>query len=70
MTFFAKYLPITESILFTRLFIFKAPLKYWVSGHTHLSVKQKIGDGYAISNCMGYPKQKTIYNEKAYIDFE
>ena len=34
-----------------------SPIKYWISGHTHISKRVEINGTICISNCMGYPGQ-------------
>ncbi len=50
--------------------LIKYPVKYWISGHTHKSMKIEINNIPCISNCMGYPGEfDLIYDPKAYIEF-
>lgn len=45
------------------------PVKYWISGHTHVSKKVVINNTTCLSNCWGYPQQKgTGYDANAYIE--
>lgn len=41
----------------------------WISGHTHSCMKQYINGIPSISNCWGYPGQKTNKNPNLYIEF-
>ena len=38
-------------------YLFKNPVKAWVSGHTHSSKNILINDIPSVSNCYGYPGQ-------------
>ena len=50
--------------------LFRGPVRAWISGHTHVSVKVEINGRIAASNCMGYPGQKVQnYDTSAYIEF-
>jgi len=51
--------------------LFRGPVKYWISGHTHACFKNTINGRIAVSNCMGYPGQKVKnYNPSAYLEFQ
>ena len=47
------------------------PIKYWISGHTHVSKEVNINETRCLSNCMGYPFQnKTGYDISKHITFK
>ena len=50
--------------------LFKPPMSYWISGHTHICQNIAINDIPSISNCMGYPDEKVEgYDNNKYITF-
>ncbi len=47
------------------------PIKYWISGHTHVSKQVTINETTCLSNCMGYPGQKgTNFDPTKFIVFK
>lgn len=40
---------------------FKKPITHWISGHTHLCKHIQINGVECISNCYGYPNEKTDF---------
>ena len=48
-----------------------SPIKYWISGHTHVSKEMMINETTTcLSNCMGYPGQKgTNYDPTKFVEF-
>ena len=50
--------------------LIKKPIKFWISGHTHDSMKCTINETICLSNCMGYRDQKVCdFNSHAYVEF-
>lgn len=50
-------------------YLFKSPVKLWVSGHTHYSKDIEINGIRSVSNCFGYPTQlpkHTLYNKNSH----
>lgn len=47
--------------------LFKPPVIAWISGHTHECVDVRINGIQSVSNCFGYPGQKTNVDVKKYI---
>jgi hypothetical protein len=43
--------------------LFVPPLVGWISGHTHNSTQQTIGEIPCVSNCFGYPFQDKVYTK-------
>lgn len=50
-------------------YLFKSPVICWISGHTHNCIDEKINDIPCLSNCYGYPGQKTGVNIQKYFEF-
>ncbi len=49
--------------------LFKAPVVCWISGHTHKCITATINEIPSMSNCFGYPNQKTGVDLTKYFVF-
>ncbi len=50
-------------------YLFRPPVVCWISGHTHECLDKSINGVPCLSNCYGYPGQKTGVNKQKYIVF-
>jgi len=50
-------------------YLFKTPVVCWISGHTHECLDNSVNDIPCLSNCYGYPGQKTGVDVHKYFKF-
>lgn len=49
--------------------LFRSPVTLWVSGHTHSCISTEVNGIKSLSNCWGYPGQKTGIDKTTYVTF-
>ena len=60
----------TNTSLFSSdlVYLFKYPVRGWISGHTHQSIRIKLNGIKCVSNCLGYDDENnTRYDIGTYI---